>query len=663
MIKSIYLILFSTAISITTQAQTSNNDPVKQIVEYALNVNIDAPSDVEELSSHFEMLLTNPICINQPTQKNLERLLVLSDFQIESIAEYIVANGEIKSLNELQYVPGFDAELIGLIAPFITTANPERKHISLADLQKVRSTFMARSIYIIQNSKGFYDTSSSRFLGTKPYYALASNISFGKSLFVNIHSEKDAGERATFSRGYFDSFGGSVMAIDPIKHVSRLIIGDYRINLGQGLLSWSGFSTSKSGDPTLLRKKSSISTFKSLDEVNFYRGAAAEVNFKPIYIMVAASNRWIDGHLSSTDSLGIAMLTSGLHRTLNEIHYRSAVQQQMLASRVCYTHKQNSIALNFFTKETSIQTLSNNERGTSVDFYGKWGKYTAFGEIAGDQYKHVAAFVGTTIKISYQAQLTASYRKYPKTFSIKSNNSFGESSNATNEEGVYLGIKISPKYKYSVLAYVDMFQSPAPKYRVGKPSDGTEAGISISGIIGSFIESRMRFRYKTKEMDITQPSASYALTERIESYKGDAKLRYSPDKKVEFGLGGAICHYATESQCAKLGYLTYADFQFNLNCFPLRIYTRYAAFDAPTWDVALYGYENDLPGMYASAVFYQRGSRAYLMLQTKLGKQLSLWLKIAETSYSTATTSIGDGVDKINGNRKTDIRLQATLDL
>lgn len=663
MIRFICLIYFSAAIAITTQAQPSNNDPVKQIVEYALNENADAPNDVEELSSHFETLLTNPISINQSAPKNLERLLVLSDFQIESIAEYIVANGEIKSINELQYVPGFDAELVGIIAPFITTAIPEKKHISLADLQKVRSSFMARSIYVIQNSKGFDDTSSSRFLGTKPYYALAANISFGKSLFVNIHSEKDAGERATFSRGYFDSFGASVMSIDPIKHISRIIIGDYRINLGQGLLSWSGFSTSKSGDPTLLRKKSSISTFKSFDEVNFYRGAAAEINFKPAYIMVAASNRWIDGHLSSSDSLGIVMLSSGLHRTSNEIRDRSAVHQQMFASRVCYTHKQTSISLNFFTKETSIQTLSNNERGTSIDFYGKRGKYTAFGEIATDQNKHVAAFVGTTIKLSYQALLTVSYRKYPKIFSIKSNSSFGESSNAANEEGVYLGIKISPKYRYSVLAYVDMFQSPVPKYRVSKPSDGTEAGISLSGIIGSSIESRIRFRYKTKEMDITQPSGTYALTERVKSYKGDAKLKYSPDKKVELGLGGAISHYATESQSPKLGYLTYADFQLNLNHFPLRIYTRYAAFDAPTWDVALYGYENDLPGMYASTVFYQKGSRAYLMMQTKLGKGFSLWLKIAETFYSSATTSIGDGVDKINGNRKTDIRLQATLDL
>ncbi|WP_320054256.1 helix-hairpin-helix domain-containing protein [uncultured Acetobacteroides sp.] len=660
--RILYLICFSTSIT-TTQAQVTSHDPVKQIVEYVLNINTDSPSDVEELSNHFEALRSTPICINQPTAQHLEKLLVLSDFQIESITEYVAANGEIKSLNELQYVPGFDTELSELIVPFITLTIPEKKHITLADLQKIRSNYMVRSSYTIQNSRGFNDTSSTHFLGKKSQYALASNISLGKSIFINIHSEKDAGERATINRAYFDSFGGSVMAVEPIKHVSRLIVGDYRINLGQGLLSWSGFSTSKSSDPTLLRRKSSINTFKSFDEINFYRGAAIEVNYKPISIVVAASKRWLDGHPSTTDSLGIVIPTSGLHRNSKELLSRSAVQQQMLASRVSYTYKQSVISLNLFSKETNVSTLSSSEQGASIDFYGKWGKYSTFGEVAVDQNKNIATFIGTTIKLSYQTLLTASYRKYPKSFSIKSNNSFGESSNATNEEGVYLGIKISPRYKYSVLAYVDMFQSPAPKYRVSKPSDGTEAGISLSGIIGSSIESRIRFRYKTKEMDIPQPSGNYALTERVKSYKGDANLRYVPDKKIEFRLSGAISYYATESQSSKLGYLTYADFQFNFDRLPIRLYTRFATFDAPTWDVALYCYENDLPGMYASSSFHQKGSRTYLMLRAKLGKQLSLWLKIAETFYSSTKASIGDGVDKINGNRKTDVRLQATLDL
>jgi hypothetical protein len=661
--RILYLIYFSTAITTTTHAQATSPDPVKQIVEYMLNINTDTPSDVEELSNHFEALLNNPICINQPTARTLEKLLVLSDFQSESIVEYIAANGEIKSLNELQYVPGFDAELSRLIAPFITLTIPEKKHITLADLQKIRSNYMVRSSYTIQNSKGFNDTSSNRFLGSKPQYAFASNISFGKNILVNLHSEKDAGERATLSRAYFDSFGGSIMVVEPINHVNRLIVGDYRINLGQGLLSWSGFSTSKGSDPTLLRKRSSISTFKSFDEVNFYRGAAAEVNYNPISITAAASNRWIDGHPSSTDSTGIVLLSSGLHRTPNDVRDRSSVHQQMLATRISYAHKQSSITLNFFTKETSIQTLSNYEQGASIDFYGKWKKYTAFGEVASDQNKNVAALVGTTIKLDYRTLLTASYRKYPRTFSIKSNNSFGESSNATNEEGIYFGIKVSPKYGYTIVAFVDMFHSPIPKYRVSTPSDGTEAGVSLSGIIGSSIEGRIRYRYKTKELDIPQPTGNYSLTERVNSFKGDANLRYTPDKRIEFGISSTISCYETESQSSKLGYLTYADFQFNFERLPIRLYTRFATFDAPSWDVALYSYENDLPGMYASTSFYQKGSRAYLMLQAKLGKQLNLWIKMAETFYSLPTTSIGDGLERINGNRKTDVRLQATLNL
>lgn len=658
-----YLIFLSTITILTAQGQNSSHDPIKQMVEYLLNVNAELPTDVEELSNHFEALRANPVCINIPTDENLEKLLLLSDFQIESLAEYIAANGDVKSLNELQYVPGFDAELTTLIAPFITTTIPTKKHISLADLKKIRSNFMARSTLITQNSKGFNDTSSNRFLGSKPQYAFASNISLGKSIFINIHSEKDAGERTTISKGGFDSFGGSVMAVEPTKHIGKLIAGDYRINLGQGLLSWSGFSTSKSSDPTLLRKKPNLSAFKSFDEINFYRGIATEINYKPISLAVAASNRWIDGHPSTSDSLGIVILPSGLHRTSSEIQDRSSIQQRMFASKISYTYKQSNICMNFFSKETSTKSLKECEQGSSIDFYGKWKKHTAFGEVAIDQDKNISMFAGATIKLSYQAFLTASYRKYPKAFSIKSNNAFGENSNASNEEGLYLGIKISPKYKYSVLGYVDMFQASAPKYRTSKPSDGTEAGISASGAITPLIESRIRLRYKTKEMDVRQPNGSYTLTERVNSYKGDAKLRYIPDKKLEIGLSGAISSYSTESQRSKLGYLAYADFQFEFSKVPFRLYTRFAAFDAPSWDVALYCYENDLPGMYASSAFYQAGNRAYLMVRAKLRNKLNLWLKLAETFYSSSTTSIGEGIDKISGNRKTEIKLQATLDL
>ncbi len=647
----------------TAHAQTNSNDPVKQLVDFALNINDDSPLGVEELAAHFETLLSNPVCINQPTSKNIDKLIVLSDFQEESLAEYIATNGVLKSVNELQYVPGFDAELVQIIAPFITVEIPEKKHIALSDLQHIHSSYMVRSAYTIQDARGFSDTSSNRFMGNKLYYAFSSNISLGKSAIINIHSEKDAGEPATLARGYFDSFGGSITAINPIVHVSRIVAGDYRINLGQGLLSWAGFATSKSGDPSLLRKKSSISTCKSFDEANFYRGGAIEVSYKPLSLTIAASNRWLDGHPSTTDSAGIVLLPNGLHRTEREIRYRSAVQQEMVAAKVGYSYKQSAINLNYFSKSTASQSLSSIEQGTSIDFYRKWKKYTCFGEVAVDNNSNVATYIGTSVKFNYQAILTASYRKYPKTFSLKSNSSFGESSNATNEEGIYLGLKISPKYRYSILAYVDMFQSPYPKYRVSKPSDGTEAGISLSGLIGSEVESRIRFRYKTKEMDITQPASSYAQTERISSYKSDAMFRYIPDKRVEFGLSGTVNLYKIESTSQKVGYLTYADFQYSLANLPIRLYTRFCTFDADSWDVALYCYENDLPGTYASSSFYQKGSRAYLMLRAKLDRRINIWMKIAETFYTSATASIGSGMDEIRSSRKTDIRLQVTLDL
>lgn len=656
-------ILFCTVSITTVQAQTSNHDPVKQIVEYIINVNSDTPSDVEELSNHFTHLRTSPIAINDTTNCELEKLQILTDFQIESVIDYIKANGYILSLNEITYIPGFDNELAELISPFISLNIPEKKHLTLSDIKRVRTITVARASYTFQRARGFSDTTDRRYQGNRPYYAIASNIKLGKSILINLHSEKDAGERSEPKRAFLDSFGGSILVLEPVKWVPRVVFGDYRLNLGQGLLSWSSFSMGKGNDPALVRKKPNINSCKSFDEINFYRGAAIELLAKPFLLTIAASNRWLDGHLSTTDSTGIVVVPSGLHRTTKEMEERSSVHEKMLAASVTYLPKRGRVSINLFNKERELQQLSSKEQGMSIDFHKQILGYTFFGEVATDRHRNVATIIGSTVRLSYQTFFTASIRNYPKEFWVKSNRAFGENSNANNEKGLYVGFKYVPRYPYTIITFVDLFESPAPKYRVSKPSDGAEMGISLSGIISPGIEGRIRLRYKEKELDVKQASGIGAQTERVKNYKADIKIKHTPCTNLEVELFGTLNHYTTETQKPQLGYLTSIDLQYDINRTPIRLYTRFSVFDAPTWDVALYCYENDLPGMYASSSFFRRGSRSYLMVKAKVKKHLSLWLKVAETIYASEVKEISEGMDRIRGNRKTDIRIQATLDL
>lgn len=654
------LLLILTSVSL--MAQNSTYDPAKKAIEFTLSPNSDSPNEVDELTQLFTELLSSPIHINDDCTK-LQVIPIVSDFQISSVADYIKLYGEIKSINEIMFIPGFDKELVDIIAPFISLEKRVKNHITPRDLTPIRHTIITRTTFTVQNAKGFSDTSSSRFLGSKPYYSSSYNMSMGKSILLNIRTEKDAGERALPSKFYHDNLGASITIQQPVKYVDKLIVGDFRLNLGQGLIAWSGFTPGKGFDPTSVRRRSSITASKSYDEVNFYRGISGELKFKPISIAIVASTRNLDGHLSTSDSSKFIINSTGLHRNSKEVEDRATINQKMAGAKVSYNFKRSSLSINAITKKNEGYSTTEKKSAYSTDYFAQWNRHSIFGEVAMDANSNVAFYAAYTLKLSSKAVLTSSYRKYPQTFNITGNNSFGESSSGTNEEGIFIGIKITPQYKYSLSGYVDMFESPYPKYRVSKASSGTEAGLSANGIIMGIIEGRLKYRYKTKELNTQTSPNNHVSTERVTSNKGGIYLAYRPNINVEVTIDASTSVYKTEKNTTTYGYLAYANIEFSPSKIPLRIYSRFSVFDAPSWDVVLYSYEDDLPGMYASSSFYRKGSRAYLMVRANISRRIKIWGKIAETFYTPPTNKIGSGINVIHGNRKTDIKLQVSLNL
>lgn len=105
------------------------------------------------------------------------------------------------------------------------------------------------------------------------------------------------------------------------------------------------------------------------------------------------------------------------------------------------------------------------------------------------------------------------------------------------------------------------------------------------------------------------------------------------------------------------GVLIYADVIFK----PMM--KRYAAnirlqyFETDDYNSRLYAYENDVLYSFSIPVFYEKGYRYYLNINYDLTKKLSAWARIAQT-LSPDRSSIGSGLDEINGNRRTEVKLQ-----
>jgi len=91
--------------------------------------------------------------------------------------------------------------------------------------------------------------------------------------------------------------------------------------------------------------------------------------------------------------------------------------------------------------------------------------------------------------------------------------------------------------------------------------------------------------------------------------------------------------------------------------FNWRLSARYALFDIPLSDARIYAYENDVLGFFSIPAFRGSGSRYYIMLNSKLGRSLECWIRLAQTRL-TDVHQIGSGLESIEGNTKTELKLQ-----
>ena len=110
------------------------------------------------------------------------------------------------------------------------------------------------------------------------------------------------------------------------------------------------------------------------------------------------------------------------------------------------------------------------------------------------------------------------------------------------------------------------------------------------------------------------------------------------------------------------GYLVYQDFIYNKHEKPWLLNARYALFDTDTYNERLYAYESDVLYAFSIPAYYYKGSRFYLMGKYSFGRRLDLWIRYSLTYYANKTT-IGSGLDQIDGNSKSDVKVQIRLRL
>jgi len=693
--NNIQLIIISIFLLILFQkncfAQLIKDEDQQQNVLEQQSQNTDATGenyeDIDELSN---TILLHPINLNRATEEELNQLVeigVITDLQFQSLISYRVFFKKFISIFELQAVPYFDLTTINNLLPFIkVTAELDDVNASIKELMSQGDyMFLFRSQQILETAKGYsaIDTISNdtnRYLGSPQKIYARFRYNYGTKVSYGITAKKDAGEelfKGSQQNGF--DFYSAHFFIKGNKLIRALAIGDYTLNFGQGLIMWGGFASGKSPIVQSVQKGGrTIKPYTSSNEVNYFRGVALSIGRKHFSFSPFFSYKKLDANIAFVDTVSdLLIITSfggdGYHRTYNELTHKGATKQTTYGGNFNFIYKSFHIGLsgvqNILDVTDVIQRAypynqfslnSVNMSNVSIDYNLRISNMQLFGEAATSNNGGKALIQGVQMSLSPKADLSLVYRNYSKEFLAPFSQVFGESSTPNNENGLYAGLTIRPSRKITFDAYSDFFNKKWLDFGIDAPSYGTDFFSQITFKPTKYISFYIRYRDKSKQVNngLADSNLDNLVWERKQNLR--LNFNYKVNQLISFQSRVEAVRFKSGNSDNTNGILFFQDINFKKSGVPLAVTLRYCNFDTDDYDTRIYAFESDVLYSYSIPSFQGKGMRWYLLLRYTLNKHIDIWARLAQTSYLNQTV-ISSGLDEINSNHKTELKLEMRL--
>lgn len=658
---------------------------IEFIAEQLESEEIDLTNVVEQLNYYFD----HPLNLNGATAEELEDLNLLSAVQINDLLLHIKLYGKLISIYELQSLEYWDLQTIQLVRPFVRVDDKlDNLHISWKEaidqgnyeaFLRFQTTPQEKSGYqqvpdsILQSSNSYYYGNSDRYY-SRLRYTYRTNISIG------VTGEKDAGEQ--FFRGAqkngFDFYSFHAF-FKGGKYLKAVALGDYQVQIGQGLNLWSGYAFGKTADVTNIKKTANpLKAYTSVDESRFMRGAAFDLGWKSFSLLSFASRKKVDASVladSLYDDLEYvsSINLSGLHRTNAEIAKKDALTETIAGSNLRYRNRNFQFGISgvyqgydkAFNKAIApynqFDFRGKNMLSFSTDYSWVIKNFNFFGETARSSYSgEWANLHGVLFSLDSRASFSLLYRNYQKGYQTFYNTGFSEGSNTQNEKGIYAGLKLKLSSAWSLNSYVDLFKFPWMKYQVDGPSAGHEIMVQASYKPNKILEIYGRYREQLRQKNSRDSDGTVTELEDVlqRNYRLNVSYAVSEFFTIKSRLEYVTIH--RPSNTPEQGMILTQDILFKPKNLPFDLSLRYALFDTDSYDSRLYTYENNALYVFAVPAYYYQGSRFYAMVRYSFLRHCDLWVRYGVFKYNNRST-IGSGAEEIKGSVKTDITVQLRI--
>lgn len=633
----------------------------------------------------LEYYKKHPVNFNEADANELREFKMLTDLQIQHFILYRNLLGALIHIYELQAIPTWDILTIRKLIPYIIIADTKTM------AQNLRRRFlggdkslMLRFSMVLPRSKGYFrDSSANFYTGSRPHMLVRSKYNYKNLLQYGLLGDKDAGEQ--FFKGSqklgFDFYSFHFFA-RKLGMIKQLAIGDFTVNLGQGLIHWQSLAFKKNAAIVSVKRQTDIlRPYTSAGEYNFHRGAGITLGKKSWETTVFASTRKLSA-IIKTDSLQnqegyvSSLLKSGYNRSHSELEDRNNLRAVTLGSNIKYSipkgHTGISWVQYFFSKPFKASDKpydmfaieGKKWSNFSLDYAYTFRNIHLFGEMAADTYFHTAFLQGFIVSIDRSVDVAMVYRKIDKRYQSVYGNAFTENNLPGNETGVYTGISMRAANVWKIDAYADFYKFPWLLYRADAPGYGSDYLLQAAYIPNKQVEISLRYKKEAK-----QSNAASELSISPLVYGSRRNLRYQISYRInrEISIKNRVeaLWYEKEAENKQKGFLIYADIYYRSYSKPFSGNTRLQFFESDGYSSRLYAYENDVLYSYSMPAFFNKGFRWYLNVRTDLRKwlsgkkhfQIELWLKYALTHYF-ELDKIGSHLDEIQGNRRSEFKIQ-----
>jgi len=677
--KKVLLLILLFPLASLAQIDTTFIHFEENLIEEIDNLEIEDENDFfEELANPYDA--SDKININDLSPETAFSILKMSDYQYYQLQKYIYENGFLVSIYELAAVEGFSVEWVQKIEPFIvaTAVDKERKITFKSLFKRPKNKLLIRYSQILEKKAGYNNNRTTHYVGTPQQYTFRYNFSASEHITLGFSGKKNAGEeffKGSQKQGF--GFYSMHLQLKKIGILQSVILGDYRLHFGQGLIMGSGFLNNSSGE---IRKTGSVQRpVTAMSQSNFLRGATLQLGNYKFSGTIFYGHRFFDGNVVEIEpnllALEGAIINTGLHRTDTELKKRNTLFNRVYGVHFHANLKTFKIGTQIMRSEFSLPLLPSSRPYQYFDFSGKGlcnasvdyqvliKHHILFGEAAASSTNGFALLQGAIFKVDPRMKLSALIRHFSKNFAALDGKPYSKNSKLNNETGLLLTSEIILTNKITMVALFDIYQFHWLQYLIDKPMPYFDVSLRFDGALSRNCALLVRYNYKTQVKNYREETVYNQISEG-QQHRIRVTLSYTFLQFLQFKseMSGVFNSSIVQNlKSSKVGVLAYQDIGVNLSKIGLDLKFRFAIFDTDTYDERLYAYENDLSYTFTINSYYYRGCKTYFILKWKYGC-FEIQSKISRLLFFNKH-QISSGLELIDAPHKTEIKVQVLIKL